>query len=427
MAKRFSLLPLLLLSVFVPLNAFAGKPLVNVNLGFRLQDALLHGDEAFLKKESKTAPYLWQRQIAYLASLQVQMKLSETLKEARKCFKRGDSEHSAPLLIYCSIFGASAALTDLRVSYWAHIGVSVKSTLYPILKRSFSRDVGIGYFESFSFKDFLRAPLVNIRQRKPGFLPWRKDCASHGKVAETQIRIDGERICVLIDTGAGASMLTKATAKRLGLIAFTGNYGSARGLDDTSHATELGVAPRVGVGNVTITNFPFRVSGDAKYNILGSDGLKQLGNIRFTQTGLMILRSSQQRCTSPMAYAFREYFPMGPILPAVVNDKSVKLLFDSGHRGALATNERKFVRLNSKSLPNPITTHGAFGSELDAYITNVSFSLEPKSASSGLKIAYTPDFRFPVAVLAGFAILKKYSVELDFDSHKACFIPAVDD
>lgn len=240
--------------------------------------------------------------------------------------------------------------------------------------------------------------------------------------------MNGEPVCFTVDTGSAASILTQKTAKRLGISTRKGVYQASRGsISGKRTQYRLGLAKNVKIGAARFHEMPFLV-GKVGVNLIGTDALKNLGALLFTAKGLKINPVVHPPCTRPMAYAYQYSIhtaPLGPVFNAVVNDKTVRILFDSGQWIALVTNSKSYVKdSGSSSMAKTTIRDYNLHDPETAYKTHAQFALNSMSSAIILKMQYAPTSKTPLPVHVGFGALKYYNVWLNFDDHTACFLPA---
>lgn len=409
--------------------AFAEGPLV-LHYQIGRHKAQLEGNLSPLEKASKNAKYEEQRRVAHLAYLQSQMRLSDLLRESKACFQSKMIRGKTPVLaISCSMYAAEAAYYDQHIAEYARLILAAKHYDLPELKKLTGKSYKIAFFYHVDAKAFTNVPRATVkRSKKADFLPWVQ-CGPHhlGNMAKVWLQVNHEKVCFVIDTGTSISQLTQKTAQKLRLTAYKGKYGF--GLSKIKGKTKirygrLAVVKHVKIGHDVLNDMPFMISKDI-VNILGTDAQRKLGRLLFTRAGLYIRPVSKSSCSEPMAYAYHYGFALGPMVNLVVNGTLRRLMFDSGQTSALFTNARKFIGSTKTSEMKPSYAIGQYGQTQKAYVTEATVARTPKSKSfTVVPLEYGPNYYGLVPLRAGFGLLKKYNVELDFDAHTACFLPA---
>jgi hypothetical protein len=414
--------------------ALADASSMSTNLTFNrsLQKALLHGNVAYLKNKSQSSKKTGQKTLARLAYLTSQRRLHEVLVEGKACFQSKRSWKEMPLPAYtCGFFAASAALSSQKVAEWARLMVAIKTFDIPAFNQIVGEKWKKSYFHFKTAKDFKSVLPVEVRHGDAsGVLAWASCILSElGKpqpVPTILIKVNDKQVCFLVDTGSAFSSLRKRTAKRLGVRLHNGSYGASySAMSGGITRYHLGIARQMKLGGVQFHNVPFQVK-KMKFNIIGNDTLQQLGQLLFTATGLKINPTNPPVCTQPMAFAY-DYnsfiAPRGPVLKAVVNGKTVRLLFDSGQYIPLLTNSSSYLKTVNKGFKHKTRIYD-YTSSTTAYKTRATFALTEESRPITVKMLYSPVYKDRIPLGAGFGVLEYYNVWLDFDDHTACFLPA---
>ncbi|HTU11715.1 MAG TPA: retropepsin-like aspartic protease [Allosphingosinicella sp.] len=124
-------------------------------------------------------------------------------------------------------------------------------------------------------------------------VPARRD-----RVGLTRIdfSVNGQTQDAILDTGANLSVLSAATARRLGVTIEEGETAIGNGVQ-TTVATRIGVAPRIEIAGTMLTNVAFLIIDDSNLTfpqvpggysipaIIGMPELRALGRIRLEQAG----------------------------------------------------------------------------------------------------------------------------------------------
>ncbi len=398
----------------------------------RLRKALLHGKINYLQKESQEASSKNMRIFAHLGYLAAQMRTDELFSYAEGCFQSKNIRKKRPITAYmCGLFAASAALSNQNVSQWARMLSSSLEFGLPVLRKRNLIKSASGYPDPAEIERFIDVPRSHVRRGKNGFIPW-VPCLYEARKKPVQaaisVKVNGKPVCFTVDTGAAASILTKKTAKRLGISQENGVYQESRGsISGNKTQYRLGLAKEVKIGPARFHGMPFLV-GKVGANLIGTDALKSLGTLLFTAKGLEINPVLHPRCTRSMAYAYQYSTytaPLGPVFSALVNGKATRVLFDSGQWIALVTNSNSYVK-NSDSSTMEKTKIRDYNQHkpATAYKTHAQLALNSMSTSVALEMQYAPTYKTPIPVHVGFGALKHYSVWLDFDNHTACFLTA---
>lgn len=397
-----------------------------------VREALLHGKLNYLQKESHAAPSKNTRTFAHLGYLAAQMRTDELSSYAEGCFQSKNIRKKRPITAFmCGLFAASAGLSSQNVSQWARMLSSSLEFGLPILRKRNLIKSASGYPDPAEIERFIDVPRAHVRRGKNGFIPW-VPCLYKARKKPVQaaisVKVNGEPVCFTVDTGAAASILTKKTAKRLGISQENGVYQESRGsVSGNKTQYRLGIAKDVEIGPVRFHGMPFLV-GKVGVNLIGTDALKSLGTLLFTAKGLEINPVLHPSCTRSMAYAYQYSIytaPLGPVFSALVNGKATRVLFDSGQWIALVTNSKSYVKnSDSSSVAKTKIRDYNLHDPATAYKTHAQFALNSMSTSVALEMQYAPTYKTPIPVHVGYGVLEHYSVWLDFDNHTACFIPA---
>ena len=124
-------------------------------------------------------------------------------------------------------------------------------------------------------------------------IPARRDRVG---LTRLDIAVNGQQQEAVFDTGANLSVLSAATARRLGVTIEQGETAIGNGVQGTV-PTRIGVAARVEIAGTVLTNVPFLIIDDANLTfpqvpggysipaILGIPEMRALGRIRMEQAG----------------------------------------------------------------------------------------------------------------------------------------------
>lgn len=126
--------------------------------------------------------------------------------------------------------------------------------------------------------------------------------AARDRVGLTRIglSVNGQAQEAVFDTGANLSVLSAATARRLGVTIEEGETAIGNGVN-TTVPTRIGVAARIEIAGTVLTNVPFLIIDDANLTfpqvpggysipaIIGMPELRALGRIRVEQAGRFIV------------------------------------------------------------------------------------------------------------------------------------------
>jgi hypothetical protein len=131
---------------------------------------------------------------------------------------------------------------------------------------------------------------MQILHPAAGSLPFRRDRAGMIRV---HVKIDGRPQEAVLDTGANFSTISASAAKRTGvrLLPQAVSVGSST---EQAVATQLGIAPRVQIGDTVLSNVVFIVLPDSALTfphgyridaIIGLPVLMTLGRLQFSNSG----------------------------------------------------------------------------------------------------------------------------------------------
>lgn len=401
----------------------SGKYLyINTNIG--LKQALLHGNIAYIKKQSQTAKYEMQRKIAHLAYLQSQRRLSEVFRKGKACFEEEKNQNIPSFAILCGVLAASAALSEQRVGSWARLAVEIDAYGLPAVEKTTGKRWKMPYFYDLDVNKFTHIPsmVVANKGKHLDFIPW-VHCSSHfGSMV--LIQVNHKSVCAIVDTGSNSFVLSPQVAKELGLKIYAWPYiTKSSSIPGKAIPTRLGLAKSMEIGNVTFLNMPVTIE-QISVNVIGSNILQLLGNVLFTNGGLEINPAQPAMCKQPMAYAYKNLItPTYPVLSAYVDHRPVRLVFDSGFAAPLFTNSTEYIT-NKKQLSKRKYRISNGSYSMMVHSTKATFNINSSGKSIMIPMLYASNYQEALPLKAGRDILKRYNVALNFDAHTACFLPA---
>lgn len=124
-------------------------------------------------------------------------------------------------------------------------------------------------------------------------IPARRDRVGLTRI---DVSVNGQAQEAVFDTGANLSVLSAATARRLGVTIEAGETAIGNGVQ-TTVPTRIGVAARIEIAGTVLTNVPFLIIDDANLTfpqvpggysipaIIGMPELRALGRLRVEQAG----------------------------------------------------------------------------------------------------------------------------------------------
>jgi len=187
--------------------------------------------------------------------------------------------------------------------------------------------------------------------------------------ARVNVRINGQTVNFLVDTGASRSAITVTTLKKLGLDDLPPEYSRVRVADGRTVTTQVVRLQNLELGAFTI---PFVAATVAAENLLGVD---VLGRYRFILDAGANQLTFQDPASGPLSEREQTSFPYNPRRQSIpvqvtVNGTPVNLLLDTG-----ATQTTLSQRIVS-ALALPVVGTGrntvADGRTVDAQIVRVA-------------------------------------------------------
>lgn len=132
-------------------------------------------------------------------------------------------------------------------------------------------------------------------------VPLHKD--DYGRLM-VHIMVNGEMVEAQLDTAA-YTLLSGATARRVGATIVTSDFGMAHGATDHVLKQSLAMVETVNVGEATVRHFPLVVVPEGDRDIVGLDLLQSMGSIRLSKEKIVVLASGNQPagCRAPMMIA----------------------------------------------------------------------------------------------------------------------------
>ena len=156
-------------------------------------------------------------------------------------------------------------------------------------------------------------------------------------LTRTQIAINGIEQEAVLDTGANLSVVTRSTAKKLGLRMLEG-AASVRSVTSDDVATHLGVADRIVVAGSVLSNVAFLVFDDAQLEmpvpggyridaIIGFPVFRALGRVRFGHRDFTAERPGRANIAEPLNL---RAIGSSLFVQALINGIPVALHLDTG-------------------------------------------------------------------------------------------------
>lgn len=139
-------------------------------------------------------------------------------------------------------------------------------------------------------------PSQQVVERQPRPSPTRRDKAG---LLRTTVRINGLDQDAVLDTGANLSVISSSTAERLGIRILDAEGSVGSGSRDAV-ATRIGVAERLEIAGITVSNVAFLVLADSALEmplpggyridaIIGFPVLRAIGRMRFADGAFVAL------------------------------------------------------------------------------------------------------------------------------------------
>ncbi len=309
----------------------------------KINQALIRADEIALPRCQNDNCRADMVHLLRAATLRIQWKLEESLREARLCEKLSGKNDDITHYACARLIHSDATNLFGYRGYWSTIGV-----LADALKRGYTDQVW-GHSSSVSSnqtimeadrlkKELIKyhfgektieyddaitsVPLVGSGSQKTYSYNINNQKAIRAIInyPSVHVNVNGENLVMLIDTGSAVTTLYESSAKRLGVKSIDLDHGYARGVTGVNIKTKIGVLRSLKFANMTLKNtivdIVRRDSYAAGDGIIGLDLISKIHSLIFTKTKLLIGPVEKYNCDTTFKMSSDLYAGVNGIVAA---------------------------------------------------------------------------------------------------------------
>lgn len=346
-----------------------------------IEKALLRGDEGALPGcIGDTCPYDMSL-LLKAASFRIGWNLAASLKAAKRCVDHSSVSHTLTNYTCARLVNSDSENLYGYYGYWSSIEVlansirrgyqdntwsklwNVKSpaSSNPVIKSSESlkryefEKSTISYINAVNSIPIVGDGSAKKYELSPGEHVNIKPVVNYPSV---YVKINGETLLMLIDTGASTTSLHASVAKRLGVVALNSFDGGETGITGARYQDKVGVVSEFDFSGITFRNVIMRISNNEIHSLddgtIGLDVLDKLPPFVLTKNALQINPNLPEKCNQHFTISSDLYSAVYGIAAtgSRFNGSPAVAVLDTGNAAAAISPTWGMVRRNQLPVSN---------------------------------------------------------------------------